>query len=68
MTMHSQRVCIEDEAETWIKERLKDIEPKLVDLVHTAVSELCMLFDFFQPSKERVIQPLVEQFVRENAS
>jgi transcriptional regulator with XRE-family HTH domain len=67
MTMRTQRVCIEDEAETWIKERLKDIEPKLVDLVHTAVSELCMLFDFFQPSKERVVQPLVEQFVRENA-
>lgn len=67
MTMHTQRVCIEDEAETWIKERLKDIEPKLVDLVHAAVSELCMLFDFFQPSKERVVQPLVEQFVRENA-
>lgn len=67
MTMHAQRVCIEDESETWIKERLKDIEPKLVDLVHTAVSELCMLFDFFQPSKDRVVQPLVEQFVRENA-
>lgn len=67
MTMRTQRVCIEDEAETWIKERLKDIEPKLVDLVHAAVSELCMLFDFFQLSKERVVQPLVEQFVQENA-
>lgn len=66
MTMHSQRVCVEDEAEIWIQERLKDIEPKLVDLVHAAVSELCMLFDFFEPSKERVVQPLVEQFVREN--
>lgn len=62
-----QHVCIEDEAETWVKERLKDIESKLVDLVHAAVSELCMLFDYFQPSKERVVQPLVEQFVRENA-
>lgn len=66
MTMLNQGTCIEDEAETWVKERLKDIEPKLVDLVHTAVSELCMLFDYFQLSKERVVQPLVEQFVREN--
>ncbi len=67
MTMHTQRVCIEDEAEAWIKERLKDIEPKLIDLVHSTVSELCMLFDFFPLSKERMVRPLVEQFVRENA-
>ena len=67
MTMLRDRICIEDEAETWVNERLKDIEPKLVDLVHAAISDLCMLFDFFQPSKERVVQPLVEQFIRENA-
>lgn len=66
VTMLHDQVCIEDGAETWVNEHLKNIEPKLVDLVHAAVSDLCMLFDDFQPSKERVVQPLVEQFVREN--
>lgn len=61
------RVCVENETETWVKERLKNIEPKLIDLVHTAVSELCILFDYFPLSKEQVVQPLVEKFVRENA-
>jgi len=60
------RVCVENETETWVKERLKNIEPKLVDLVHTAVSELCILFDYFPLSKEQVVQPLVEKFLREN--
>ncbi|GEM_PF-1374677 len=60
------RVCVENETETWVKERLKDIEPKLVDLVHAAVSELCILFDYFPLSKEQVVQPLVEKFLREN--
>ncbi len=65
--MGFDRVCVENETEAWIKGRLKDIEPKLVDLVHTAVSELCILFDYFPLSKEQVVQPLVEKFVRENA-
>ena len=64
--MGFDRVCVENETEAWIKGRLKDIEPKLVDLVHTAVSELCILFDYFPLSKEQVVQPLVEKFLREN--
>ncbi len=65
--MEFDRVCVENETESWIKERLKNIEPKLVDLVHAAVSELCSLFDYFPLSKEQVVQPLVEKFLRENA-
>jgi len=61
------RVCVENETESWVKERLRNIEPKLVDLVHASVSELCVLFDYFPLSKERVVQPLVEKFLRENA-
>jgi len=64
--MGFDRVCVENETEAWIKGRLKDIEPKLVDLVHAAVSELCILFDYFPLSKEQVVQPLVEKFLREN--
>ncbi len=55
------RVCVENETETTIRERLGDIESKLVDLVHAAVSELTILFDYFEPSKEQVVQPLIEQ-------
>ena len=64
--MRHDRVCVENETETWVKERLKDIEPKLVHLVHAVVSELCILFDYFPLSKEQVVQPLVEKFLREN--
>ncbi len=59
-------VCVENETEAWIKEHLKNIEPRLVDLVHAAVSALCILFDYFPLSKEKVVQPLVEKFLRKN--
>lgn len=58
------RVCVENEMETSIRERLGEIEPKLVDLVHAAVSELTVLFDYFEPSKEQVVQPIIEQFLK----
>ncbi|MBI2174428.1 MAG: helix-turn-helix transcriptional regulator, partial [Candidatus Omnitrophica bacterium] len=66
-TMRHDGVCVENESEAWIKERLKNIEPKLVDLVYTAVSELCTLFDYFPLSKEQAVRPLVERFLQENA-
>ena len=65
--MRHDRVCVENETETWMNERLKNIEPKLIDLVHVAVSELCILFDYFPLSNEQVVRPLVEKFVQENA-
>lgn len=58
------RVCVENDVETSIRERLGDIESKLVDLVHTAVSELTVLFDYFEPSKEQVVQPIIDQFLK----
>lgn len=63
--LHSldSRVCVENEMETSVRERLGDIEPKLIDLVHAAVSELTILVDYFELSKERVVQPIIEQFL-----
>ena len=59
-----RRVCVENEIDTSIRERLGDLESKLVDLVHTAVSELAVLFDYFEPSKAQVVQPIIEQFLK----
>jgi transcriptional regulator with XRE-family HTH domain len=58
------RVCVENDMETSIRERLGNIEPKLVDVVHEAVSELTVLFDYFEPSKEQVVKPIIEQFLK----
>jgi len=57
-------VCVENEMETSIRERLGDIESKLIDLVHAAVSELTVLFDYFELHKERVVQPIIDQFLK----
>lgn len=62
--MVEQRISVEDEVETSIRERLEHLTPKVVDLVHAAVSELTILFDGFIPDKERVVKPLVEQFMK----
>jgi len=59
-----KRVCVENDVETSIRERLGDIEPKLVDLVHAAVSEMTVLFDYFEPSKEQAVRPIIEQFLK----
>jgi len=59
------RVCVENEMETSIRERLGDIESKLVDLVHVVVSELTVLFDYFEPSKEQVVRPIIDQFLKD---
>jgi transcriptional regulator with XRE-family HTH domain len=64
IAFHSNRVCVENDMETSIRERLGDIESKLVDVVHAAVSELTVLFDYFEPSKEQVVKPIVEQFLQ----
>lgn len=61
-SLRGGRTCAEDETTATIRERLGNLEPKLVDLTHQAVSELTMLFDYFQPSKEQVVQPLLEEF------
>lgn len=61
---HGERACVEDEIETGIQERLGNMESKLVELTHRAVSELTMLFDYFQPSKEQVVQPLLQEFFK----
>ena len=58
------RACVENDMETSLRERLGDIEPKLVELVHAAVSELTVLFDYFELSKEQVVQPIIEQFLK----
>ncbi|HAM41876.1 MAG TPA: hypothetical protein DDX89_02110 [Candidatus Omnitrophica bacterium] len=63
-----RRVCVENEMETSVRERLGDIESKLVDLVHAAVSELTVLFDYFELHKERVVQPIIEQFLKRQLS
>jgi len=62
--LHGELICIEDETMTSIQERLgnMDSESKLVELTHRAVSELTMLFDYFQPSKEQVESLLHEFF------
>ncbi len=62
--LHGERICIEDEMTTSIQERLGNLESKLVELTHRAVSELTMLFDYFQPSKEQVVQPLLQEFFK----
>jgi hypothetical protein len=58
------QTCIEDESQTTIRERVGDLESKLVYLVHAAVCRLTMLFDYFQPSKEQLVRPLIEQFLQ----
>ena len=62
--LHGERICIEDEIMTSIQEQLGNMESKLVELTHRAVSELTMLFDYFQPSKEQVVQPLLQEFFK----
>lgn len=62
--LHGERICIEDEIMTSIQEQLGNMESKLVELTHRAVSELTMLFDYFQPSKEQVVQPLLQGFFK----
>lgn len=62
--MAEQRISVEDEVETSIRERLEHLTPKLVGLVNAAVSDLTILFDGFVPDKERVVKPLVEQFLK----
>lgn len=64
VSAYSRRACVENEVESSVRERLGDVEPKLVDLVHAAVSELTILFDYFEPSKEQVVQPIIEQFLK----
>jgi hypothetical protein len=58
------RVCVENDIETSIRDRLGNIEPKLVDLVHAAISELMVLFGYFELSKEPVVRPIIEQFLQ----
>jgi hypothetical protein len=62
--LHGERICIEDEITTGIQERLGNMESKLVELTRRAISDLTMLFDYFEPSKERVVQPLLQEFFR----
>lgn len=62
--LHGERICVEDEIMTSIQERLGSMESKLVELTHRAVSELTMLFDYFEPSKEQVVQPLLQEFFK----
>ena len=62
--LHGERICIEDEIMTSIQERLGNMESKLVELTHRAVSELTMLFDYFEPSKEQVVQPFLQEFFK----
>lgn len=63
-SLHGGRICIEDEAEINIHERLGSLQPKLVELTHRAVSNLTMLFNYFQPSQEQIVRPLLKEFFK----
>lgn len=57
-----RRPCFEDEAETVIRAQLGQLEAHLVDLVHSAVGDLLVLFDGFVLDKDRVVRDIVERF------
>lgn len=54
--------CFEDEAETVIRAPLGKLETNLVDLVHSAVGDLVILFGGFALDKDRVVRDIVKRF------
>lgn len=64
VSLRGDRTCVENETMTSIQERLGNMESKLVELTHRAVSDLTTLFDCFEPSREQVVRPLLQEFFR----
>ncbi|OGX41443.1 MAG: hypothetical protein A3C53_00525 [Omnitrophica WOR_2 bacterium RIFCSPHIGHO2_02_FULL_68_15] len=60
--LSDRRPCFENEAETVIQAPLGKLEANLVDLVHSAVGDLLVLFDGFVLDKDRVVKDIVERF------
>lgn len=57
------RVCSENEVESKFTIPLGQIEGNVDDLVFKTVSDLTMMFDFFSPSREKVVSPIISAFL-----
>jgi hypothetical protein len=61
--MDEKYTSIENEAQTEFSEKLGEIEGKIVDLVYKAICDITVYFDYFRPSREQVVEPIVKGFL-----